>query len=332
MARPLRLDHAGAIWHVTSRGNERREVFREDADRLTFLSVLAEVVRLDRWRIYAYVLMTNHYHLLIETPLPTLSKGMHRLNGTYTQRYNQRYQRVGHLFQGRYTSILVERESHLLTLIRYVVLNPVRAGIARRAADWRWSSFGATAGTIACPEWLDRHWILSQFGHAPHASKRYRRFVEAAGAHEDRPWSELEGQVFLGREGFRARAQSLVDNGRESQDVPCMQRHPMRPGLELIARSACSEFRCSPRQLRSRKESDVRLAVALLARCDALAPARGYASILGVGPSGASRLAKTGAALVVSSRVFQSRIDRIRATIRADFENGDLTPVSKMET
>ena len=128
MARPLRLDHAGAVWHLTSRGNERREIFREDEDRERFLRILAGVVKRFRWRVHAYVLMGNHYHLLVDTPEPTLSRGMKHLNGVYTQNFNRRHRRVGHLLQGRFKAILVERESHLLELTRYVVLNPVRPG------------------------------------------------------------------------------------------------------------------------------------------------------------------------------------------------------------
>ena len=110
MSRPLRLDHAGAIWHVTSRGNEKQAIFLDDRDRRQFLEGLARVVEACRWQVHAYVLMGNHYHLLFETPEP-LSRGMQRLNGSYTQKFNWRHQRVGHLFQGRFRSILVERES-----------------------------------------------------------------------------------------------------------------------------------------------------------------------------------------------------------------------------
>ena len=272
---------------------------------------------LDRWRLYAYVLMTNHYHLLIETPEATLSKGMHRLNGSYTQRYNRRHGRVGHLFQGRYTSILVERESHLLTLIRYVVLNPVRAGIVRRPAEWKWSSYRATAGIRSCPPWLHREWILKLFGGARGAARRYRLFVEDRAGSDDRPWQALEGQVFLGSDGFRLRAQDLVAGAHENSAIPRVQRRPARPALELIARAACAEFRESEGALRSRRQSDARLAFAVLARRDALEPASRYSSLLGIGASGASELAKRGEALLNVSPAFRLQVERIRATIRA---------------
>ncbi len=189
MSRPLRLEYAGAFWHVTARGNERREIFRSDDDRTEFLRILGRTVALYRWRLHAYVLMGNHYHLLLETPEPTLSRGMRQLNGLYTQGFNRRHRRVGHLFQGRFKAILVERDAHLLELARYVVLNPVRAGLARSASSWPWSSYRATAGVEKAPAWLETAATLDAFGPGPaRATARYREFVsEGRGSGYD-PW------------------------------------------------------------------------------------------------------------------------------------------------
>ena len=164
MARPLRLEYPGAVWHVTSRGNERLAIFRDDEDRTQFLEVLGRGVAMFRWKLHAFVLMGNHYHLLVETPEPNVSRGMRQLNGIYTQRFNRRHGRSGHLFQGRFKGILVERDSHLLELARYVVLNPVRAGPVRAAKDWPWSSYEATAGIGREPEWLETAATLEHFG------------------------------------------------------------------------------------------------------------------------------------------------------------------------
>ncbi len=142
MSRPLRIEFPGALYHVTARGNARRDIVEDDDDRRCFVDLLAETVQSRRWRLYAYCLMDNHYHLLVETPEPNLSRGMRQLNGVFTQRTNRRHGRVGHVFQGRYKSILVEREAYLLELCRYVVLNPVRAGMAARAGEWRWGFRG----------------------------------------------------------------------------------------------------------------------------------------------------------------------------------------------
>ncbi len=135
MARPLRIEFAGARYHITSRGNARENIYRDNSDRDSFLELLYKTNIQHDWICHAYCLMPNHYHLLIETRKPTLSKGMKYLNGSYTQRYNRRHQRIGHVFQGRYKSILIEKESYLRKLSRYIVLNPVRARIVRKVVD-----------------------------------------------------------------------------------------------------------------------------------------------------------------------------------------------------
>src|SRR5436853_5298437 len=140
MARPLRLEYPGALYHVTARGNAKSDIYLDDGDRRIFERILGTTVTRHRWLLHAFCLMGNHYHLLLETPLPNLSKGMHRLNGSYSQCFNRRHQRVGHVLQGRFTALLVERESYLLELARYVPLNPVRAGFVSSPADWQWSS------------------------------------------------------------------------------------------------------------------------------------------------------------------------------------------------
>ena len=146
MARPLRIEFSGAIYHVTSRGNARCAIYEDDEDRRAFLSALDRVMVRFHWICHAYCLMDNHYHLLIETPEGNLSQGMRQLNGVYTQGFNRRHNRVGHLFQGRFKAIVVDRDSYLLELCRYIVLNPVRAGEVSRPEEYRWSSYRATAG------------------------------------------------------------------------------------------------------------------------------------------------------------------------------------------
>jgi len=143
MARPLRIEFSGALYHVTARGNAREDIYRDDANRQQFLMLLQNTVNRYDWYCHAYCLMDNHYHLLIKTNTPTLSKGMKFLNGTYTQYFNRQHQRVGHVFQGRFKAILVQKDSHLLELARYIALNPVRAQMVNNAAEWR---YRATAG------------------------------------------------------------------------------------------------------------------------------------------------------------------------------------------
>jgi REP element-mobilizing transposase RayT len=163
VSRPLRLEFSGALYHITARGNRQEDIFEDDGDREKFLSILEEVCERFNCICHAYCLMSNHYHLIIETPDANLSKGMRQLNGVYTQSFNRAHNRVGHVFQGRYKAINVEKDSYLLELSRYIVLNPVRAKMARTARDWRWSSYRAMIGQVNKPEFLETDWVLSAF-------------------------------------------------------------------------------------------------------------------------------------------------------------------------
>jgi putative transposase len=230
MARPLRLSFPGAVYHVTSRGNARHDIVADDRDRSQWLSLLAHVVDRYGWLCHAYCLMDNHYHLVIETPKPNLSIGMRQLNGRYTQAYNRRHEQVGHVFQGRFTAILVEKDAHLLELCRYVVLNPVRAKIVSHPRLWVWSSYRATVGETKAPGWLTTDWILSQFGQrGGPAQARYRTFV-AEGRGGPAPWEQLTGQIYLGSEKFVAQHQP----NRVIRDIPRRQTQAQRPSLETL--------------------------------------------------------------------------------------------------
>lgn len=230
MARPLRIEFSGAVYHVTSRGNARQDIVRDDRDRTQFLTLLAHVIDRYGWRCHAYCLMDNHYHLLLETPQPNLSLGMRQLNGRYTQAYNRRHERVGHLLQGRFMAILVEKEAHLLELCRYVVLNPVRAKRVTHPRQWAWSSYRATAGETRAPAWLTTDWILDQFGaRVGPAQARYRAFV-AEGRGGARPWDQLTGQIYLGSEAFVAQHQP----NRVIRDIPRRQTQAQRPPLRVL--------------------------------------------------------------------------------------------------
>ena len=228
MARPLRIEYPGALYHVTSRGNEREPIFIEDADRHVFLDRLGEVVESHLWLCHAYCLMTNHYHLLVETPEANLSRGMRRLNGRYSQGFNRRHERVGHLLQGRFTGVLVERESHLLELARYVVLNPVRARMVAAAEDYRWSSLRATVGLSPVPSWLTPGGLLARFG----SSSRYLEFVrEGVGAGS--PWIALRG-VLLGSDEFVEGLAGRLERQAAEGEFPRKERLVHREPLEAL--------------------------------------------------------------------------------------------------
>ena len=233
MARPLRVEFPGALYHVTSRGNAGQEVFLDDGDRLNFLDILAEVVERYRFICYAYCLMGNHYHLLLETPEANLSRGMRQLNGVYTQRFNRRHKRSGHLFQGRYKAILVEKDAYLLEVARYIVLSPVRAGLVRSPGRWRWSSYRATAGLEEPPQFLKVEWLLSQFDLRPERARRaYRRFV--AQGKRITIWDELKGGVILGREKFVEELKPVLEGKRSLVEIPRKERLVHRPKLEEL--------------------------------------------------------------------------------------------------
>lgn len=234
MARPLRIEYPGAIYHVTARGNARAAIFLDDEDRQLFLDVWAECVKRFGWLCHAYCLMDNHYHFLIETPHGNLSAGMRQLNGIYTQRFNRRHGRVGHVFQGRFKAILVEKESYLLELCRYVVLNPVRAGMVPDIAQYAWSSYPAMIGASPAPPWLYTDWLLSQFGNdRASARRRYAQFV-SEGVGVASPWAALKGQALLGHEAFVENLLPLIENKGDLKEFPKAQRLLHRPELKAL--------------------------------------------------------------------------------------------------
>jgi len=238
MSRPIRIEFSDALYHVTARGDRREDIFDDDQDRLTFLATLEQVITQFNWICYGWCLMDNHYHLLIQTPDSNLSKGMRQLNGVYTQASNRRHQRVGHLFQGRFKAILVDSDAYLLELARYVVLNPVRAGIVKAPADWTWSSYRASMGLEPSPPWLAIDGLLACFAKKRSlAQQRYAQFV-TEGIQVDSPWTNLKGQVFLGDEQFVNRMQAHIQSGRDDVQIPLAQRRPKPlPLAEIEKRS-----------------------------------------------------------------------------------------------
>ncbi len=202
MGRPLRIEFAGAIYHVTSRGDRQEAIFRNDGDRYAWQQILASVCARFHWKIHAFCQMGNHYHMIVETLAATLSRGMRQLNGEYTRRFNFRNETVGHVFQGRYKAILVQRQTYLLELSRYVVLNPVRAGMVAAPDAWPWSSYRMTCSDVPAVAWLDTDWLLGQFGiDRAAAVDAYRAFV-AAGRGLPNPMTHLRNQLFLGDDKF----------------------------------------------------------------------------------------------------------------------------------
>jgi putative transposase len=238
MARPLRIEFAGALYHVTARGDRQEDIYLTDTDRIVFLEILGQVVERFNWLVHAYCLTDNHYHLLIETPDGNLGQGMRQLNGVYTQTSNRNNQRVGHVFQGRYKAILVQRDAYLLELCRYIVLNPVRARMVKNEKAWPWSSYRDTAGYRQPPEWLHIEWLLAAFAsRLSRAQEKYQQFV-SEGKDQSSPWEQLRNQVFLGSEAFVSDLQYKIRRDKDLSEIPKSQTRPKAKSLDYYARRA----------------------------------------------------------------------------------------------
>jgi REP element-mobilizing transposase RayT len=233
MARPLRLQVPGGLYHVMARGNARQDIFLDDADRRRFLATLRSVVERLNVLCHAYCLMGNHYHLLVETPDGNLSLALRQLNGVYAQGFNRRHDRVGHLFQGRFASRLIEKDTYLREVSRYIVLNPVRAGMIACPSDWEWSSYRAHAGCVSPPPFLTVDWLLVQFGAADRrtAQDAYRKFVVAG---MEKPEAELGAEPILGSEAFVAGFRETLRSAAPLREIPRLQRFVARPTLGEI--------------------------------------------------------------------------------------------------
>jgi len=219
MARPIRIEYAGALYHVTSRGNRHDDIFVDDADRLIWLDVFAQVCTRFNWRCHAWCLMDNHYHVVIETVEGNLSQGMRHLNGVFTQKTNRKHNRVGHVFQGRFKAILVQKEGYLLELTRYVILNPIRAGMVSDLLDWKWSNYLAMIGDVECSDWLEKNWILNHFGYSHKiAVANYKNFIRD-GLGLPPIWNGLRHQIFLGDDEFVDREVAKIRKIEESVDL-----------------------------------------------------------------------------------------------------------------
>jgi len=246
MARPLRIEFPGAVYHVTSRGNRQAAIFDDDDDRRLFIEVLAHSLERADASLLAYCLMGNHYHLVLQTRRANLSALMRQVNGIYTQRANHRHGRSGHMFQGRFKAILVDRDAYLLEVCRYVELNPVRAKLIDDAAGWHWSSLRAHLGLAESPAWLDSDTLYGMLlGHSPanprelgRAQAQYAKLL--ASAPDLSLWTTgLRQQVYLGNEEFVQRMQAKASPSRlQSRDVPLAQRRVPQALQEYLDSSA----------------------------------------------------------------------------------------------
>lgn len=265
MARQLRIEFPGAVHHVTSRGNEQRAIFRKDGDRRMFLTFLGQAVKRFGWSLTAWVLMTNHFHLVVQTPEANLSKGMQWLNGKYAGWFNRQHKRSGHLFQGRFKSFLIEKETYLREVLRYVVLNPVRAEMATLPEEYKWSSYRATAGLEAAEPWLDVSSVHALFDADPEAAQAiYQEFVTAKVTSSERLWDQVINGMYLGSGVWAKRMRAMVESKLRSTDHPKEQRKIGRPRMDQIVTAVASVTGSDADDLRTTHGGPLRRLIAWL--------------------------------------------------------------------
>ena len=254
MARPLRIIFPGAFYHITSRGNEQRVIFKSQRDRKKFLSYLESATQRYDARIHAYCLMDNHYHLLIETPSGNLPQIMRHINGAYTTYFNVKRKRSGHLLQGRYKAILVDMDIYAKELSRYIHLNPIRAKMVEMLENYEWSSYLEYIGRKKLQPWLVRDLILSYFGQKVKIAQQiYLRFVEAkVGQKYKSPFRKVVGSTILGDENFvKMVKQNYLQSIKPDRDLPALRSLSEKPEIEDIIRAAESTFAKQPRLARN---------------------------------------------------------------------------------
>ena len=256
MARPLRITYPGVFYHVTSRGNERKHVFKSKRDREKFLLYLESAFQRYNGVIHAYCLMDNHYHLLLETPSGNLPQIMRHINGAYTTYFNVKRQRTGHLFQGRYKAILVDMDEYARELSRYIHLNPVRAKMVEMPEGYAWSSYPAYIGMKKPPDWLRRDFILGYFGRKEAAAqKEYQKFVAVlVGKKYDSPLDEVVGSTLLGSPDFITRIKDKFLSGKTAdKDLPALKAITRTASMEGIFGQVDSVFAGDPALARNVK-------------------------------------------------------------------------------
>ncbi len=287
MARPLRIEFEGALYHVMSRGNERRPIVRDDADRTKRIDWLRRTVETYGWRLHAFALMPNHDHLFVETPRPNLSSGMQYFNGSYTGYFNHRHRRAGHLFQGRFKGHLIEEEGYFLEVSRYIHLNPVRAKLVDRPEEYSWSSYPGYQRSRSALDWITYGRVLGEFGAtAAQARRAYTSFVRSAVEEPpDSPFSKAVGGLLLGSKKFTDRMRRQLAGHLPDTDIPQLEMVRPRPPLEIILKEVTHHFAHPTTWLPGTRSNDAGRAVAAyLARrrfgykATAVAKSLGYSS------------------------------------------------------
>jgi REP element-mobilizing transposase RayT len=272
MARPLRIEYPGAFYHVIHRGNAGEAIFKSQRDHERFLEYLSAASQRYALRLHTYCLMTNHYHLLVETPQANLSQAVKWINVSYAAYFNRKRQRHGHLFQGRYKAILIDAEAYLKQLSRYIHLNPLRAKMVKRLEDHRWSSYRAFIGKSPSPGWLETEWLLSLFAkQRRRAMRHYQRFVESVdGLAMENPENDMIGGFLLGGDDFVdwVKASFFSQKSAASKNNSQWDELDLQPSLGVIVDAVCDEFNCEGERVirKGRKNNTARDLAIYLAR------------------------------------------------------------------
>lgn len=248
MARPLRIEYPGAFYHVINRGNAGQAIFKSRRDREKFLAYLEKMVERFGIRLHCYCMMTNHYHLLIETPEANLSKAIQWLNVSYAMYFNVKRGHHGHLFQGRFKSILVEADEYLKHLSRYIHLNPIRSNMVKRPEDYFWSSYPAFVGEEQIPAWLETDSILQLFGKKRKSSqKAYRNFSEIIDIKNiENPYSDIVGGLVLGSPDFvNWVKQTFINSRPDDSEISGLSDLKPRPSVNEVVQRVADNYACS---------------------------------------------------------------------------------------
>ena len=323
MARPLRLEHAGAIWHVHNRGNNFGDIFFSDEDRILFLELLGEATRRFHWVVIQYSLMTNHYHLLLETPeqAPTLSRGMKWLAQTFVQRINKRHGRVGSLFQGRFKAHLIEDGVHLLEVIRYIANNPVAAGLVNHAEEWPWGSHRALAGYEPMKEWMSSDPVLAHFGRDRSTQVReYRNFVSRGEGIEQPPWAGAVAQLLVGSDAWVSKMRALIESRPRSMDHAAA-RYAGRPRPSAVVEVVATIFGSTPERIRAAHGTNEREVVAWIGCYESMSRLGEIATVLRLrSTSRVASLIRICEARLREDRGLQVSVDRCLDLLRSGYQ------------
>ena len=318
MARPLRIDIADGVYHVTSRGLERRRMVRDDADRERWVRLLDRVAARRQWRVYAWVLLDNHFHLFLRTPHADLSPGMHDLNAGYASGFNRRWRRHGPLFQGRFHGIVVQRDYHYWELSRYVHLSPLRARITSDPEEYAWGSCRLFFRSSAAPEWLAYEEVLMQHGRTLRAARRaYRRFLQEGIMSRSRsPLAEVTASTLLGTRSYVDRMRAWLDGQLPDRDVPAARQLRQRVGIAQVEEAVREAFGVGRESLlvRGCHANDARMAAVYLCRSLTTSAVRELGDRFGrVSGQAISKTARH----VAERRVGDKRLDRLLTEIEA---------------